>query len=121
MMKRWTQTLPSMDRGRLWPGARPGHPRPHPATRKLRRTVVRIQRSIRADGLLLSPVMIFLSHWFIWIFPEITGEIFLRVRCAQARPHGNMQGEKALFQKVKCLILLSLLPCKIFSRKYGEA
>jgi hypothetical protein len=38
------------------------------------------------------------------------------VRAVQGRQHGNLQGEKALFRKVKSLILLSLEPCKIFSQ-----
>jgi hypothetical protein len=45
---------------------------------------------------------------------------FPRVRHAQivqARLHGNLQAEKALFGEVKLLMLLNILTCKNFSRK----
>ena len=195
-----TRTLPSMDRGRLCPGVRPGHPSPHgtsrlgrswsacakralrfsrcgPASSRLRRTVLLVRRSFREAGFLLSPVMIFLRPWFAWRFQELTGEIFFarspragragsnarefaglkspvpkgqvidlerdfgakisrRKICRamgpwnsaagpsprarrRARPQGNRQGLKALFRKIKLLILKRISAQKFFAGEFA--
>jgi hypothetical protein len=94
--------------------------------------------------LLLSPVTLSETPRFAWKFAEITGEFFsahspragrslskenaLRSRLRTplesgapsgffaSRIQGHPQGLKALFRKVKSLILQRISPCKIFAQ-----
>jgi len=79
-------------------------------------------RRVAEGGHLLSPVMDSVRPRFGWRFREITGEFLWRetvrhARALQARLHGNLQGEKVLLRNIKALILLNILPCKIFREK----
>ena len=73
------------------------------------------RRQMAEGRLLLSPVMIFLSSWFVWRFWEITGEIFFAhlLRTRRAGPTaGESAGRKSPVPKCQSIDFVGCFPCK---------